>query len=188
VFSGGSQAGYEALLASVIRVAERDGVVSDSEQQNIDAVRFWLREINALASGEEPRFPITVRPSYWLDLRAYRPAQTARELDMPLLILHGLRDERLTMADVGGWGRGWGQALIDRENVAFRGYQTHDHVLSDVREDVWLAEDFIEGHVAANVISDIVAWIAGTFPIRLCQDLESWYAGCHGGPGARVGP
>ena len=184
MFSGASQPGFEGLVASAIRAAERDGVVSDREQQNIDAVWVWLREINALASGEEPRFPITVPPSYWLDLREYRPPQTARELDMPLLILQGMRDEVLTVADV----EGWGHPLIDREDAAFRGYRTHVHALADERELVVLAEDFIEGHVAANIISDIVAWIAGEFPIRLCQDLESWCAGCYGGPGARVGP
>jgi hypothetical protein len=90
----------------------------------------------------------------------------------------------LTAADV----EGWSDALIAREDVAFPGYRTYGHVLADERELVMLAKDVVEGHVAANVISDIVAWIAGEFPARLCQDLESWYAGCDGGPGAWVGP
>jgi dienelactone hydrolase len=184
IFSGASQPDFEGLVARTLRAAERDGVVSDIEHQAILLTLLRQSALDGLVRGDEiSPFPY-LRPSYWLDLREYRPPLTAGELDMPLLILHGLRDEVLTVADV----EGWSDALIEREKVAFRGYRTYVHVLADERELVRLAENFVEAHVAADVISDIVAWIAGEFPARLCQDLESWYAGCHGGPGARVGP
>ena len=53
---------------------------------------------------------------YWKDLDAYRPAQTAAGLTIPMLILQGERDYQVTLADL----QGWRDALGGRANVTMK--------------------------------------------------------------------
>ena len=56
--------------------------------------------------------------AYWLDLKGYRPAEEARNLPMPLLVLQGERDYQVTMEDFAGWKRALeGKATLTPEQV-----------------------------------------------------------------------
>ena len=102
--------------------------------------------------------------------------QVARGLGIPLLILHGDADPRLTVDD----GVGWLRSLGRRSDVAFRWYANHNF-LFDVRE---LTGSAIrpQGHVSAAVIEDIAACIGGIGLAVPCSDTRFLRSGCRGGP------
>lgn len=180
-----------SYLQSRIRALERARRNSDPEnlsvavmQRIIDRTRAQVADVEALAGGEAVRPDMSVRPSYHLDLAAYRPEETARDLEVPLLILHSNADTRLTQDDAMGWIRG----LQGHQDVVFRLYANLSHGLVDLTT-VTGPELRPSGYVGADVIEDIAAWIGGARPELACIGTPAWKVGCRGGmaPSASFG-
>lgn len=178
-------------LQSRIRALERSLRNSDLEdpsqavvQRIIDRTRAQVAAVDALAAGEAVMPDMSVRPSYHLDLAAYRPEETARDLAVPLLILHSNADTRLTQDDAMGWIRG----LQGHQDVVFRLYVDLSHGLVDFTA-VTGPKLRPHGYVGAEVIDDIAAWIGGARPELPCIGTPGWRAGCRGGmaPSAAFG-
>ena len=93
--------------------------------------------------------------AYWLDLRAYDPAATAKALSQPLLILQGERDYQATMADFDGWKA----ALGSRPSVRFKLYPDLNHLFVAGKGKSTPAEYEQAGHVNGEVVSDIADWV-----------------------------
>lgn len=139
----------------------------------------------ALAAGVAPSLDLRARSAYHRDLAEYRPELVARDLPVPLLILHGGLDELLDPEEVMGWIR----SLRGRDDVTFRMYPYHVHMLYDSIEEAAWQEMFGPDprprvHVGPAAISDITNWIAGGRAPRACVDWRAWFAACHGGPTA----
>ena len=60
-------------------------------------IKEQVSKIKAVKAGDPP--VLGAPASYWLDLRDYKPAQSAVELKQPILILQGERDYQVTMQD-----------------------------------------------------------------------------------------
>jgi dienelactone hydrolase len=99
----------------------------------------------------------TMAASYWLDLRNYNPVQTAENLKIPMLILQGARDFQVTPD---GDFRAWQSAFAHRRNVTLKLYPDLNHLFMSGTEPALPAEYFKPGHVDAQVIKDIAAWIS----------------------------
>lgn len=96
-----------------------------------------------------------VPSSYREDLRGYDPAAEVRKTKTPLLILQGERDYQVTIKDFALW-----QAALDgRSNVRFRSYPKLNHLFVAGEGRSSPAEYEKPGHVAAEVIEDIAAWV-----------------------------
>lgn len=110
----------------------------------------------ALAPGRPPAdLPLGIPAAYWLDLRDYRPAETARGLDLPMLILQGERDYQVTMEDF----RGWQQALASRADVRFKSYPALNHLFIAGQGPSTPRNTLEPGNVAQEVVDDIAAWV-----------------------------
>ena len=128
-------------------------------QRIIERTRAQVADVEALAAGESVGPDMSVRTSYHLDLAAYRPEEVAGNLRMPLLMLNGDADGRLTPDDLAGWT----EALEGHEDVVFRSYTDHSHGLID-QHTLTGPELRLQGYVGATVIEDIAAWIGGARP------------------------
>lgn len=95
--------------------------------------------------------------SYWLDLRNQRAVEAARSLARPILVLQGERDYQVPMNDFLGWKK----ALAGRRNVAFKSYPTLNHLFVAGEGRSSPEEHEKPGHVAAEVVRDIAAFVAG---------------------------
>jgi dienelactone hydrolase len=93
--------------------------------------------------------------SYWKDLDAYKPAEVAASLRIPMLILHGERDYQVTGADLEGWRK----ALDGRGDVTIRSYPGLNHLFMPGEGKSTPAEYQRPGTVAEVVLDDIAAWI-----------------------------
>jgi len=120
-----------------------------------------LKEADALANlyaggpGPASGTILGAAVSYWVDLKSYRPAETARSLGMPVLILQGERDYQVTMADF----KGWQKALSGRAGVTLKSYPTLNHLFAPGEGRSTPAEYEKPGHVAAEVVEDIAAFV-----------------------------
>jgi len=93
--------------------------------------------------------------AYWTDFDAYKPAQTAATLTIPMLILQGERDYQVTLADL----QGWRDALHDRAVVTIKSYPTLNHLFQPGEGKSTPAEYERAGHIPDFVLDDIAAWI-----------------------------
>ena len=118
-------------------------------QQQVDAVKALTTQ----SSGGAP--VLGVPASYWIDLKDYRPADLARGLTMPLLILQGERDYQVTMKDF----QNWKDALAGQSNVTMKTYPDLNHLFIAGTGKSTPDEYQTPGNVALAVIQDIAAWI-----------------------------
>ena len=174
--SGSLWDGYEG---HALRIAQADGKVSEVEQRRIDRVRARVGTIESLIADGATLPDMTVRSAYFQDLAGYRPETVARDVIVPMLVLHGNLDGVLSQADLAGWT----QSLRGRRDVVFHLYLEHMHGLFD-RRTVSGPDIRPAGHVSEEVVDDIAFWIGGGRLEQACVDLQSWYVGCRGGPAA----
>jgi dienelactone hydrolase len=131
-----------------------------TEAQRLSAPGI-LKEADALADlyagrpGPASGMILGAAVSYWLDLKSYRPSETARSLRMPILVLQGERDVQVTMADFAGWKK----ALSGRAGVTLRSYPALNHLFAPGEGRSTPAEYEKRGHVAAEVVEDIAAFV-----------------------------
>jgi dienelactone hydrolase len=112
--------------------------------------------VKALKPGDESKPPILGVPTaYWLDLQNYRPAELAKSLVMPMLILQGERDYQVTLADF----KNWQAALSGRSDVQLKTYPDLNHLFMTGSGKSTPQEYQKGGSVAATVINDIAAWV-----------------------------
>ncbi len=133
--------------------------------ENTEAAKDKLESMKAQAqrvkdpnlSLDTPReeLPFGAPASYWLDLKAYHPAETAAALEQRILILQGGRDYQVTREDFDGWQA----ALAGRDNVQLKWYDNLNHLFAE-GEGMATPEEYSKpAHVARQVIEDIAAWV-----------------------------
>jgi len=133
---------------------------SNAQRLAAPAIR---KEADALADLYAGRPDPISRPilgasrSYWLDLRAQLPVDAARSFDRPILVLQGERDYQVTMNDF----LGWRQALGGRRDVRFKSYPKLNHFFAAGEGRSGPEEYRKPGHVAAEVVDDIAAFVTG---------------------------
>jgi dienelactone hydrolase len=148
----------EVLAEQLAYVDGADRAAGGTGVAGLAALRELLR---ALGDGAlSPEVDVLGAPaSYFYDLDARRPLDTARALPIPLLALFGGRDYQVTGDDA----QGWRQALAGRTSATVRTYPELNHLFMAGQGMATPAEYAREaGHVAAVVIDDIVHWLAST--------------------------
>ncbi len=157
ILAGSTRPLDEILLAQIDYIARLDDSVSSEEEQRIIAIREGLAAVAELTAADtsSPTLLLGAPPSYWLDLRAYHPTETARTLAKPMLVLQGGRDYQVTMDDL----QGWETALSGRSDVRFRVFPDLNHLFITGQGRPTPTEYQIPGHVAHEVIEEIAAWI-----------------------------
>jgi dipeptidyl aminopeptidase/acylaminoacyl peptidase len=96
--------------------------------------------------------------AYWKDLDAYKPAQTAAALTIPMLILQGERDYQVARADL----QGWRDALGGHANVTIKSYPTLNHLFLPGQGKSTPSEYERPDHIPDFVLDDIADWVRKT--------------------------
>lgn len=107
------------------------------------------------ATAETPGLVFGAPASYWVDLRAYRPAQVARTLGQRILVLQGERDYQVTLKDL----EGWRTALSSRAGVRIQTYPKLNHFFIEGEGKPTPDEYGKPGHVSARVIEDVAGFV-----------------------------
>jgi dienelactone hydrolase len=160
--AGSTRSLEDSTLEQINYLVSLDHSVSETEKNA--QLKNLKKEIAAIKDPQlSPTSPpltflgATIPAVYFLDLRNYHPAETAKDLKQPMLILQGERDYQVTMEDF----QGWKNALSSRDNVTFKSYPklNHPFIASDKPGKCTPDEYLIPDHVSEEVINDIAEWI-----------------------------
>jgi dienelactone hydrolase len=135
-----------------------DGKLADDEKSQLEKIKSNILKIKNLTAENAPNMTepfLGAGADYWLDLKGYNPAEAAKDIERPMLILQGGRDYQVTMEDFEGWKK----ALSAKDNADFNLYPAHNHLLIAGEGKCTPEEYQKSGHVDKMVIEDIATWI-----------------------------
>lgn len=157
VLAGTTRPLEDVIIEQTNYLALLDGAKTMAEEKRIDAVQTEIDRIKKLtdADAADPAILFGAPASYWLDLRGYDPAASAKPIDKPMLLLQGERDYQVTMVDFDRWK----SALAGKPNVTFKQYPTLNHLFMEGEGPGNPNEYSVPGHVAQRVIDDIADWV-----------------------------
>ncbi len=158
VMAGPARPLHTLLPEQVEYLAGVDGTISDAEKKGIAEMRKRVEEIDALegdAVSSDSELILGAAPAFWLDLRDYHPHEAAKEMNRPLLILHGGRDYQVTRKDFSLWK----SSLGSREDVQLELYPRLNHLFIEGDGVSSPAEYQVPGNVSGQVIGDVAEWI-----------------------------
>jgi dienelactone hydrolase len=157
IMGGATRPLEDVLVDQVTFTASLDGIVDDAERPILERLRRQAARVRTLADGAEvspAELPLSLPPSYWLDLEAHPATELLARETRPVLILHADRDYQSTAADYAGWRR----ALGAKPNASFRRYAGLNHLFMTANDAGPIAYRSA-GQVAQEVIEDLAAWI-----------------------------
>ncbi len=149
----------DAILRQMIYLHGLAGnALTDDDRKKLDDLKAEVARIKALGDADRGSTAklLGAMPAYWLDLRGYDPAETAKAVTKPMLFLQGGRDYQVQVADFDSWKA----ALGSRADVEFRLYPKLNHFFFE-GEGLITPLEYIQKHgsVAPYVIDDIANWI-----------------------------
>ena len=150
----------DLMVKQTAYISELDGTVTEQEKQALETYKAMRDRVKSLTSGSDipPEQLFGIPASYWLDLKDYHPAEAAKAIGKPLLILQGERDYQVTMEDF----EQWKDALKDKDNVTFKSYDGLNHLMIYGTETPSPQDYNTPGKVEDRVIEDIASWILGS--------------------------
>jgi hypothetical protein len=145
---------HELLVDQTRYLVEFDGTVTAEEQARLDAVAAATDRVDRLDIDDGEVVLGAGRP-YWESLQTYDAFETARSLDVPILVCHGGRDYQVTTTDIDAWR----DALADEPDVRFETYSDLNHLFLPGEGPASPAEYQTAGHVDGQVVADLDAWL-----------------------------
>lgn len=148
----------DTILEQTRYLLALQGPATEESKKKIEELEKISARIKALTDEDRNSTEVLLgaSPAYWLDIRGYKPAEEARKIERPLLILQGKRDYQVTEVDF----KAWKEALEGKKNVSFKLYPACNHLFM-VGKGLITPDEYLykAGNVSEEVISDIAAWI-----------------------------
>lgn len=148
----------DKVLEQTIYICSLDGKISKEEKEAIDKIREQVKNVKDPKLSEKmpsSSLPFGISAQYWLDLRKYSAIKAAKDIDRPILILHGGRDYQCTLKDFNEWKKN----LSSQKNVEFKLYPKLNHLFIEGEGVSSPNEYSIPGHVLKEVLDDISTWV-----------------------------
>jgi len=159
ILAGAARPLEDLMLEQTEYIVFLDGEITPEEEELLEQVKEAVEKVKGPdLTPETPasELPLGTRGRYWLDLRGYDPAEEARGISRPLLVLQGERDYQVTMEDFALWQT----ALSGMPNVTLKTYPGLNHLFVTGTGKSTPAEYQVPGHVSREVVEDIASFIA----------------------------
>ena len=164
IMAGTTRPLQDVLVEQIEYIVSLSKNPSPQEQQELAKVKAQVARVNSPdLSNKTPAkdLPFNVPARYWLDLRGYDPAASAREISQPLLIIQGGRDYQVTPN--GDFVR-FQEALVDdkgqpKANCTFKLYPRLNHLFAEGTGKATPSEYTRPMNVSQTVIRDIADWV-----------------------------
>lgn len=132
-----------------------DGGIDAQEQQFLNELDRKIANVRGNAEVADKDTPLGLPAHYWRAFDKIDPLADARSLELPILLLQGGRDFQVVDAD---WQL-WKKSLPAGPRTTFKHYPALNH-LGIAGEGPGSLSDYNKpGHVDAQLIDDIAAWI-----------------------------
>lgn len=146
-----------------------------SPAQAAQAVQPLAKErqlLSAIGPGQAaPQGDFDGQPqAYWLSWSRVDPVADAKALSMPMLLLQGGSDFQVSPTQ--DFAR-WKQVLTGRPQVALHLYPGLSHLFMPAGKTGTLIDYATPGHVDAQVLDDIAAWIKAQVPAKGSRVAEA---------------
>ncbi|MFP4542637.1 MAG: alpha/beta fold hydrolase [Candidatus Kapaibacterium sp.] len=158
IMAGNMRPLEDLVIDQVQYIAELDGLLSDEETKQINVMK---KQVDRLAKEDfdedtpATELPMGIPAVYWMDLINYDPAEMAKDIDEPILILQGERDYQVTTVDYNLWR----EAIGGRDNVKMILYPKLNHLFMEGEGDSRPSEYNEAGNISPKVIRDISEWV-----------------------------
>lgn len=94
--------------------------------------------------------------SWWYNLRNYIPADAAKDLNVPMLLIQGAKDLQVPITEFEKWQK----TLQGKENVQYKLYPNMFHTLSEYKGEVDFRTEYLTpGTISEGVIKDLSSWV-----------------------------
>jgi uncharacterized protein len=160
IASGTARPLQQVIVEQLKYIASLHGDATEESKKQIALAEHAQAEIEDPALKPDSAVDVLgtqIPASYFLDLRAYHPAEAADKLKVPILVLQGGRDYQVTGRDYDLW-----KAALGRNPLAsFKYYPDLTHLFTPGTGSgpASPADYTISGHVSMQVIQDIVQWV-----------------------------
>jgi len=160
IAAGTAQPLQNVIVQQLRYIASLPGGNSDEMKKQIEGGERAKAEIESPSLKPDSTVSllgIQVPGSYFLDLRDYRPAEVAAQLQIPILVLQGGRDYQVTNVD----NDLWKAALAKDPRATFKFYPGLTHLfMTGKGSGPGSPEDYsVTGHVSGEVVQDIAQWV-----------------------------
>ncbi|HWU67641.1 MAG TPA: alpha/beta fold hydrolase [Stenotrophobium sp.] len=156
---------FDVIEQQVRDQSTKEGLSAAAIEQDVQ-VGVKERKLLAAVGSGQPAPQGTFKglsQVYWLSWSRVDPLAEAKGLSMPMLILQGGGDFQISPTlDFARWK----QALAGRPHTAFQLYPGLSHLFMPAGKTGTVADYQAPGHVDAQVIGDIIAWIKTQPPAR----------------------
>ena len=132
-----------------------DGSINAQEQQFLDQLQQMIANVRSDAAIADKDTPLGLPAHYWRTFDKIDPVADARQLQLPMLLLQGGRDFQVIDTD---WQL-WRKAFADAPRASFHHYPALNHLGITGEGPGSLDEYQKPGHVDAQLIADIAAWV-----------------------------
>lgn len=132
-----------------------DGKIDDAERGAINALIEQVRQTRDGKTTAATKTVMGLPAGYWRSLEAVDAVAEARQLKLPMLLLQGARDIQVVDAD---W-QNWRDAFDGDAQATFKLYPALNHLGIAGEGEGSLAEYQQPGHVDAQLIKDVAAWV-----------------------------
>ena len=136
-------------------LAQEDMVVSTEEQQQIANI---IEQVKLLDNPEDisaNELILGAYKDYWIDLKLYDAVKSAKDMEVPILLLQGERDYQVTMEQYELWKK----AFESKDNWTFLSYPALNHLMMAGEGKPSPSEYKIKSNVDPSVIQDIINFI-----------------------------
>jgi dienelactone hydrolase len=101
------------------------------------------------------KLPFNIPAPYWESLNAYDQGKVAKQLQMPIYVMHAKKDVQVFEEDFALW-----QLLLKgKSNVRFKKFEGLNHAFMKSHFDEAEKDYEVEGNVDGEVISTLVSWV-----------------------------
>lgn len=148
----------QLILIQEQYLASLQGSPSPQVEQQLASLnaKVALAESPSLSpSTPASELPLNTPASYWLDLRTYHALTVGANLTIPMFFSQGGRDYQVPPSEL----QPWETALAGHSNATFKTYPAMDHLLLDGGGPATPAEYSVPGHVDAQLVADVAAWV-----------------------------
>jgi hypothetical protein len=147
----------DVMIEQFRYLGAQQGLSTQQIQQRVAPIVAERRLLDHADPTQPPQGSFFGVPQhYWMSLHAYHPVTVAESLSMPMLLLQGGADYQVSpQRDF----QRWKAALAPDPRVQFREYPGLSHLFMPAGHPPSPADYHVPGHVDAQVIHDIAAWI-----------------------------
>jgi len=158
VMNGNARKLHQIVLDQYEYIFNLDGRINEYEANEQKKVR---RQVEMLEKGEftdstsRDSLLLMLPAKYWKDLIQYDPIETARNLEIPILILAADNDYQILPLEFDLWKK----SLGNKKNVSFKMFPKLNHLMVYSPKKSKPSDYEKEGYVSEDVIKTILEWI-----------------------------